>query len=88
MVIIMLKVKYIGSVGDLKNNEILANAVILFNPSNVTINNVGLGFNEIGMDCNNDCNVRDLWLHKELGQMNNYSANIDSHSIVMLRISQ
>ena len=74
--------------GDLKTGEKLANAVILFNPSNVTVDNVGLGFNEIGMNCNNDCDVRDLWLHKDLGKMNSYKANIDAHGVVMLRISQ
>ena len=71
---------------DTDKGEIIANALVLFNPSNVTVNNIGLGFNEIGM--NGDCIVRDLWKHQDLGNMTNYSDNIQSHAVVMLRVSQ
>eukprot|EP01084_Bolivina_argentea_P189707 326186_1 len=71
---------------DVNKGEMSANAVILFNPTNKTVNNIGLGFNEIGL--NGPCYVRDLWKHKDLGTMTNYSANIVSHGVVMLRVSQ
>eukprot|EP01083_Nonionella_stella_P307236 1079124_1 len=66
--------------------EISANAVLLFNPLDVTANNIGLEFSEISM--NGACKVRDLWKHEDLGTMTNISFNIPSHGIVLLRVSQ
>jgi len=67
-------------------SEAVANAVILFNPTNQTMSNIGFGFDEIGMV--GDCYVRDLWRHLDLGQMSAYSDTIASHDVVMLKIWQ
>merc|ERR1712176_453440 len=55
-----------------QKDENSANAVLLFNPSNATMANIGLGFDEIGLI--NDANVRNLWTHEDLGRMSNFSA--------------
>ncbi|GKX29449.1 hypothetical protein SH1V18_19290 [Vallitalea longa] len=35
---------------------------------------------------NGNADVRDLWLHEDLGSMTDYSANLDSHDCVILKI--
>ena len=69
-----------------EENESSANAVVLFNPTNATLSNIGFGFEEIGLL--GGCNVRDLWKHQHIGRMNKFTTEIESHGVVLLRISQ
>lgn len=72
-----------------KAGEHKANAVVLFNPTNETLENVGLHFAEIGM--NGECKIEDLWAGIEpihFGNNTSLKTNVLSHGVVMLRISQ
>ena len=67
-------------------NETVAAAVMLWNTINTGSVEMYLNFWEVGF--NGNANVRDLWLHKDLGSMDRYTGSVAPHGSVMLRISQ
>jgi alpha-galactosidase len=61
-------------------------AVILFNrsqsPADVTVN-----WEDLGYPPHISAKLRDLWQHKDVGSATGkYTANVDGHSVVMLRL--
>lgn len=48
--------------------------------------NRSINFNSLGIS--GKAKVRDLWLHKDLGSMSSYSADIESHGVTVIRISK
>jgi alpha-galactosidase len=61
-------------------------AVILLNRS-AALADIQFSWVDIGYPEHLTANVRDLWLHKDLGKSSgNFSAKIDSHSVVMVKI--
>ena len=61
-------------------------AVILFNrgkdPAEISVS-----WEQIGYPGHLDAKVRDLWLHRDLGMFREkFSAKVDSHSVVMVRV--
>jgi len=63
-----------------------ATAVILFNKS-LQNQNITALWSDIGAAPNAQAAVRDLWLHKDLGFFSGrYTANVEPHGVVMLKV--
>jgi alpha-galactosidase len=62
-------------------------AVILFNRG-TTVSDLNVSWEEIGYPKGISAKVRDLWTHKDVGSFTgNYSAKVESHSVVMVHIT-
>ena len=69
-----------------KEGEASASALMLFNADGQSAHTMWVEFWEIGL--NGAASVRDLWLHQDLGVMNNFSAPVPPHGCVVLRVTQ
>jgi alpha-galactosidase len=63
--------------------------VLAFNRDNNNLRTILISFNHLGWQLTSRVNVRDLWLHKDLGEFQgNYTAHdIESHGIQMLKMA-
>ena len=68
------------------DGEATANAVMLWNTDGQNAHAMQVAFWEIGL--NGAATVRDLWLHKDLGVMSNFTATVPPHGCVVLRVAQ
>jgi alpha-galactosidase len=64
-------------------------AVLAFNRDNNNNRTILVSFNDLGWLLTSRVNVRDLWLHKDLGEFQgNYTAyDIESHGVQMLKMT-
>jgi len=62
-------------------------AVVLLNRSSSTTT-IQANWSDIGIQAGKAANVRDLWQHRDLGSFtNSFSATVQGHSVVMVKIS-
>ena len=69
-------------IGQLKNGDWV---VALFNREN-TSRNRSINFSELKI--NDEATVRDLWSHKDLGNMTSYTADIPPHGVIVIKITK
>ncbi|CAF0892860.1 unnamed protein product [Adineta steineri] len=63
--------------------------VITFNRADNTADKILVSFTDLGWNSTTTVNIRDLWLHKDLGEFKgNYTAyNIESHGVQMVKMT-
>jgi len=64
-------------------------AVLAFNRNNNNVKTILVPFKDLGWQLTSRVNVRDLWLHEDLGEFQgNYTAHdIESHGVQMLKMT-
>ncbi len=64
-------------------------AVLAFNRNNNNVKTILVPFKDLGWQLTSRVNVRDLWLHEDLGEFQgNYIAHdIESHGVQMLKMA-